>query len=68
VNLVYGEVMEVFDEDGIRMGRICVRGAIKDAPLELLAGVAPGDRVLLCDGVAIGNFKTEINCVSGNSW
>lgn len=68
MNLVYGEVIEVFDEDGIRMGKIWVRGAIKDAPLELLARVAPGDRVLLCDGIAIGNCKTEINCVSGNSW
>jgi hydrogenase maturation factor len=67
MNLVYGQVVEVFFEDGILMGKICARGAIKDAPLGLLASVAPGDWVLLCDGVAIGNSKTEINCVSGNS-
>jgi hydrogenase maturation factor len=67
MNLVYGQVVEVFFEDGILIGKICVRGAIKDAPLGLLASVTPGDWVLLCDGVAIGNSKTEMNCVSGNS-
>lgn len=68
MNLVYGRVIEVFYENGMRIGKICVRGAIKNAPLDLLERVAPGDEVLLCDGVAIGNCKTEINCVSGNSW
>ena len=67
MNLVYGQVVEVFYEDGIRMGKICVRGAMKNAPLELLASVGPGDRVLLCDGVAIGNCEMEENYVSGNS-
>ena len=67
MNLVYGQVIELFFEDGIPMGKICVRGAMKDAPLGLLPNAAPGDWVLLCDGVAISNSKTEINCVSGNS-
>jgi len=30
-----------------------VGGAVKKIPLELLTDVARGDRVLICDGVAI---------------
>ena len=67
MNLVYGQVVEVFYEDGIRMGKICVRGAMKNAPLDLLANVGPGNWVLLCDGVAISNCEVEENYVSGNS-
>ncbi len=53
MNLVYGEVLEVFSEEGILMGRIRVRGATKKIPLGLLTDAARGDRVLICDGVAI---------------
>ena len=70
MNLVFGEVVKVFDESRIRMGKIRVRGAIKEAALDLLAGIEPGDIVLLCDGIAVSRVqteKTEKNCVLGNS-
>ena len=70
MKLVFGQVVKVFDESGIRMGKIRVRGAIKEAALDLLAGIEPGDIVLLCDGIAVSRVqteKTEKNCVLGNS-
>jgi hydrogenase maturation factor len=70
MNLVFGEVVKVFDESRIRMGKIRVRGAIREAALDLLVGIQPGDIVLLCDGIAVSKLqteKTEKNCVPGNS-
>jgi hydrogenase maturation factor len=67
VNLVFGEVVKLYDERGIRMGKIRVRGAIKEAAFDLLEEICPGDIVLLCDGIAVCKLETETNCVSGNS-
>jgi len=53
MNLIYGEVIEILTEDGMKFGKIRVGGAVKKIPLELLTDVARGDRVLICDGVAI---------------
>jgi len=71
MNLVYGEIGEVFVEDGMRMGRIRVGGAIKKVSLELLTDAERGDTVLLADGVAISEVRSgeakEENDVPGNS-
>ena len=53
MNLVYGEVIEILTEDGMKFGKVRVGGALKKISLELLTDVARGDRVLICDGVAI---------------
>lgn len=53
MNLLYGEVVEILTEDGMKFGKIRVGGAVKKIPLELLTNVVRGDRVLICDGVAI---------------
>jgi len=53
MNLVYGEVVEVLSEDGMKFGRIRVGGALKKVPLELLTDVERGDTILVCDGVGI---------------
>ena len=58
MNLLYGYIVEVFSQDGMRMGKVRVAGATKNIPLELLADARPGDRVLLCDGVAISKVTT----------
>lgn len=64
MNLVYGQVVEVFYENGIRMGKVRVGGAMKNAPLDLLVDAGSGDRVLLCDGIAIGKLQNgEKLCV-----
>jgi hydrogenase maturation factor len=66
MNLVYGEIVDVFLEDGVRMGKIRVGGAMKKVALELIDDVQPGDVVLVCDGVAISKVQEEANHVSGN--
>jgi hydrogenase maturation factor len=53
MNLVYGEVTDLFIENGMQMGLVRVSGALKKVPLDLLTGIQRGDTVLLCDGVAI---------------
>jgi hydrogenase maturation factor len=53
MNLLYGEIVDVDVEDGMRFGNVTVSGAMKKVSLDLLQDVAKGDKVLLCDGVAI---------------
>ncbi len=53
MNLLYGEVVDVFEEEGVLLGRIRVAGALKKIPLGLLTEVVRGDKVLICDGMAI---------------
>ncbi len=60
MNLVYGEIVEVIQEEGMRMGSIRVGGALRRAALDLIHNPLRGDRVLLCDGVAIGKVENEI--------
>ena len=71
MNLVFGEVLEVLTEEGILMGRVRVRGATKKIPLGLLTDAVRGDRVLICDGLAIGKVaaaeRGEKNHVSGDT-
>jgi hydrogenase maturation factor len=59
MNLLYGDIVEVFSQDGMRMGKVRVAGATKNIPLELVTDARPGDRVLLCDGVAISKVTSS---------
>jgi hydrogenase maturation factor len=67
MNLVYGEIVDVFTEAGVRMGRIRIGGALKAVALELVADAGPGDIVLLCDGVALSKVQEEQTNVLGHS-
>ncbi len=60
MNLVYGEVVEILDENGVKTGKVRVGRALQKVPLELLTAVACGDKVLLCDGVAISKVEETI--------
>jgi len=53
MNLVYAEIVDVEVEDEMRFGNVTVSGAMKRVPLDLIQDVMKGDKVLLCDGVAI---------------
>jgi hydrogenase maturation factor len=53
MNLLYGQIVEIASEDGMRVGKIRVAGAFKKISLELLGEAQIGDRVLVCDGIAI---------------
>ena len=65
MNLLYGQIVEIVSEDGMRFGKIRVGGAKKKVSLELLGEPQIGDRVLVCDGIAISkeeNFGDQL-CV-----
>ena len=53
MNLLYGQIVEIASEDGMRVGKIRVAGAFKKVSLELLTEAEIGDRVLVCDGIAL---------------
>lgn len=53
MNLVYGEIVDIEMDDGTQLGNVRVSGALKKVPLDLLEDAKRGDKVLLCDGVAI---------------
>jgi hydrogenase maturation factor len=61
MNLLYGRLLEIATEDGVRFGKILVGGARKKVPLGLLTDVACGDKLLICDGVAIGRVAEPPN-------
>jgi hydrogenase maturation factor len=61
MNLMYGEVIEILSEDGMKFGRIRVGGALKKVPLELLTDVERGDTILVCDGVGISKVVAPQN-------
>jgi hydrogenase maturation factor len=60
MNLIYGEIVDVLPGPEPRLGKIRVSGAIKIISLGLLTDPAPGDRVLICEGVAIGKVDASV--------
>jgi hydrogenase maturation factor len=61
MNLLYGEILEIWVENGMRFGRIRVDGAIKKVALDLLTESRCGDMVLLVDGVAISKVDPDVD-------
>ena len=57
MNLLYAEIVDLAREDGLMTGRIRVGGAIKKIALDLLTDPAPGDTVLVCEGIALGKVE-----------
>ena len=62
MNLIYGQIVEIASEDGMRVGKIRVAGAFKKVSLELLGEAQIGDRVLVCDGIAISKEESVSPC------
>ena len=71
MNLIFGEIIELFDEDGSRMGKVRIHGVLKKLSLDLLTVPSVGDTVLLCEGVALNKVDQsaprEAIYVSGHS-
>jgi hydrogenase maturation factor len=59
MNLLYGEIVAMFPEDGMLTGKIRIGAVLKKVALDLLAEPRVGDRVLVCDGVAIGKIESQ---------
>lgn len=59
MNLVYGIVTEMFEDNGVKMGKIRVGAAFTKVPLALVPEVEVGDTVLITDGVAVTKVQEE---------
>jgi hydrogenase maturation factor len=69
VNLLYAEVVEIFAEGASRMAKVRVGGARKKVCLDLLTDVRQGERIFICDGIALSKLDEEMEAenVSGNT-
>ena len=61
MNLIYAEIIEIHQNEGMSFAKVRVGGAMANALLDLVADAEPGDRVLLCDGAAIGKVENGTN-------
>ncbi len=52
-----GQVIEVFVEEGLLVGKVSVNGAITRVALGLVPGICVGDSVLVHAGVAVGKVE-----------
>jgi hydrogenase maturation factor len=60
MNLIYGVIVDVFSGPEPRLGKVRVGKAVRSISLDLVADPTPGDKVLVCDGVAIGKVDAAI--------
>ena len=60
MNLVYGEIIELVPDEGQLMGKVRIGGARQTILLDLLTDPAPGDTVLMCEGVALSKVERSI--------
>lgn len=59
MNLVSGEIVEIFVEEGTTVGKVSVRGAQLFVPLIFLPNARVGDTILIESGVAISTVEPE---------
>lgn len=59
MNVLTGEVVEIYVEDGKSMGKVSVHGAFVHVALMLLMDAKVGDTVLIDSGVALSRVETE---------
>jgi len=59
MNLVSGEIVEIYIEDGAAVARVSVRGAVTHASLMFLPEARVGDTILMESGVAISKVQPE---------
>jgi len=59
MNLLYGEIVTIFRDDSLLMGKVRVGGAQKNISLDLLTDPRPGDTVLMCEGVALARVESS---------
>jgi len=68
MNLLYGEIVDVFVENELRSAHVRVGCVMKDVSLALISEAGRGDTVLVCDGMALTKMipRAEENYVFGN--
>ncbi len=67
MNLVYCTIVGLlFDGPELR-GKVRIGGAYKEISLDLLTDPQTGDKVLVCEGVALAKVDEEQSHVSGHT-
>ena len=59
MNILTGQIEEIFVKEGMTMGKVCVRGAYVKVPLTFLMEAKVGDRIVIESGVAISKSDQE---------
>ena len=57
MNLVSGEIIEIYVRDATTMAKVSVKGAFVHVPLLLLPDAKVGDQILIESGVAISKVE-----------
>jgi hydrogenase maturation factor len=71
MNLVYGEIVALRATKTDLRGKVRIGGALKEVSLDLLTAPQTGDKVLLCEGIALAKVDPphteEQNHVPGHT-
>jgi hydrogenase maturation factor len=59
MNIISGQIEEIFVSDGVTMGKVSVRGAYLKVPLTFLISAKVGDTVVIESGVAISKLEEK---------
>lgn len=59
MNIVSGEIREIYIKDGTTVARVNVKGAVVHVPIGFLPDAKVGDTVLIESGVAISIIQPE---------
>jgi hydrogenase maturation factor len=59
MNVIQGQIEEIFVNDGMTMGKVSVRGAYVKVPLTFLMSAKVGDTIVIESGVAISKIEQE---------
>lgn len=57
MNIISGEIREIYVQEGVTMAKVKVKGAYVHAPIMFLPDVKVGDTVLIESGVAISKVE-----------
>jgi hydrogenase maturation factor len=60
MNIITGQLEEIYVTDGMTMGRVSVRGAYVKVPLTFLMSAKVGDTIVIESGVAISRSEQEV--------
>ncbi len=66
MNLLYGVIVDVAPGTDPCLGKVRFGGAVRTISLDLVANPAPGDKVLVCDGVALGRVDDSATKETAN--
>ncbi|MDP2887212.1 MAG: HypC/HybG/HupF family hydrogenase formation chaperone [Ignavibacteria bacterium] len=59
MNLISGQIEEIYVHEGMTMGKVNVRGAFLRVPLTFLMDAKIGDTIVIESGVAISKTDSE---------